>query len=71
MKFCSLRYPNNTLNIPKVLVVFDRVVNPDTFNGDNNVLLPLNIELPESLIHEYLKLVIFLKYLYNLIYMWY
>jgi hypothetical protein len=48
MEFCSLRYPNNTLNIRKIVVVFDRVVNPDTFNGDNNVLLPLKIELPEA-----------------------
>ena len=35
-----------TFNVPLIVVLFDNVVKPDTFNDDINEVLPYKIEIP-------------------------
>ncbi len=37
-----------TFNIPKIEVLFDSAVNPETFKAENNVALSYRIEIPET-----------------------
>ena len=41
-------FPPCIFAAPLIIVLFDKVVIPDTFNDDNNVVEPFNFVVPET-----------------------